>query len=188
MHNGLEASEHLDVTNWLHEETKNCANVKRIWFIKIQRNDSMRFGEKLSFLRKKQGMTQKELAEKLDISRQAVSRWEQGISEPSTENLVSIGKLFGVSVDDLVNESVLLQAESTVQVALAEAEEKEPAEKHSKYGIAKVVGIAIFVIAVVLVICIGLRKGEQNPVPMDGITKGEVNASEAFTVPIDLEE
>lgn len=57
----------------------------------------MRFGEKLSFLRKQQGMTQMELAEKLDISRQAVSRWEQGISEPSTENLVSIGKLFDVS-------------------------------------------------------------------------------------------
>ena len=117
-----------------------------------------------------------------------MSRWEQGTSEPSTENLVSIGKLFGVPVDDLVNESVQLQTESTVQVALAEEEEKEPAEKHSKYGIAKVVGIAIFVIAVVLVICIGLRKGEQNPVPMDGITKGEVNASEAITVPIDLEE
>lgn len=54
----------------------------------------MKFGEKLSFLRKQRGMTQLELAEKLDISRQAVSRWEQGTSEPSTENLVSIGKLF----------------------------------------------------------------------------------------------
>lgn len=146
----------------------------------------MRFGEKLSFLRKKQGMTQLELAEKLDISRQAVSRWEQGTSEPSTENLVSIGKLFGVPVDDLVNETVQLQAESTAQVAMAE--DKEPEEKHSKYCVAEVVGIAIFVIAVVLVICIGLRKGEQNPVPMDGITKGEVNASEAVTVPIELKE
>lgn len=121
----------------------------------------MRFGEKLSFLRKKQGMTQMELAEKLDISRQAVSRWEQGTSEPSTENLVSIGKLFGVPVDDLMNESVQLQAESTAQVAVAE--EKEPEERHSKYGIAKVVGLAIFVIAMVLVLVIGigLRKGED---------------------------
>ena len=53
----------------------------------------MRFGEKLSFLRKQRGMTQLDLAEKLDISRQAVSRWEQGTSEPPTENLISIGKL-----------------------------------------------------------------------------------------------
>ena len=61
----------------------------------------MRFREKLSFLRKQRGMTQMELAEKLGISRQAVSRWEQGMPEPSTENLVSIGKLFNVSVDAL---------------------------------------------------------------------------------------
>ena len=46
----------------------------------------MRFGEKLSLLRKRRGMTQLELAEELNVSRQAVSRWEQGISNPSTEN------------------------------------------------------------------------------------------------------
>lgn len=78
----------------------------------------MRFGEKLSFLRKQRGMTQMELAEKLDISRQAVSRWEQGTSEPSAENLVNIGKVFDVSVDALVNENVQLQAETAVQVAV----------------------------------------------------------------------
>lgn len=76
----------------------------------------MRFSEKLTFLRKKHGMTQMELAEKLDISRQAVSRWEQGVSEPSTENLVIIGKLFGVPVDDLVNDAIQLQTEMTVQM------------------------------------------------------------------------
>lgn len=146
----------------------------------------MRFGKKLSFLRKQHGMTQMELAEKLDISRQAVSRWEQGTSEPSTENLVGIGKLFSVPVDDLVNESVQLQAKSTVQVAVAE--EKELVEKRSKYGIAKVVGIMIFAIAVVLVICIGLRKGERKPVPMEDINKDEVKISEAVTFSVDLKE
>lgn len=148
----------------------------------------MRFGEKLSFLRKQRGMTQLELAEKLDISRQSVSRWEQGTSEPSTENLVSIGKLFGVPVDDLVNESVQLQTESAVQVAVAEKEDEEPAEKRSKYGIAKVVGIVIFAVAVAFVICIGLRKGERNPVPMEDINKGEAKISEAVTFSVDLKE
>ncbi len=146
----------------------------------------MRFGEKLSFLRKQHGMTQMDLAEKLDISRQAVSRWEQGISEPSTENLVSIGKLFDVTVDALVNEGVQLQAGSSVLVA--ETEEKETPEKCSKYGILKIAGIVLFAIAAILVVCIGLVKNKQNPVPMDDITKGEVNASEAVTVPIDLKE
>lgn len=146
----------------------------------------MRFGEKLSFLRKQRGMTQMDLAEKLDISRQAVSRWEQGISEPSTENLVSIGKLFDVTVDALVNEDVQLQIGSAVLVA--EPEEKEMPEKRNKYSILKIVGIILFAVAVLLVVCIGLVKDKQNPVPMDDITKGEVNASEAVTVPINLKE
>lgn len=148
----------------------------------------MRFGEKLSFLRKKQGMTQLELAEKLDISRQAVSRWEQGTSEPSTENLVSIGKLFGVPVDDLVNESVQLQTESTAQVAVAEV--KEPAEKRSKcskYDIAKIVGLVILFVAVVLAVCVGMRKEQKESKPMDNFDKDAVKISEAVTLPIDLD-
>lgn len=143
----------------------------------------MKLGEKLTFLRKQRAMTQLELAEKLDISRQAVSRWEQGTSEPSTENLISIGKLFGVSVDDLVNESVQLQAESAVQVAVAE--EKEPAEKRSKYGVAKIIGVVIFAIVVVVAVCIGLRRGEQNPAPMEDIDQDTVNTSETVFLPID---
>lgn len=142
----------------------------------------MRFGEKLSFLRKQRGMTQMELAEKLDISRQAVSRWEQGTSEPSTENLVSIGKLFGVSVDALVNENVQLQTGSAVLVA--EAEEKGTTEKRNKYGILKIVGIILFAIAAVLIVCIGQVKNRQNPVPMEDINKDVVTASDSVDLPL----
>ena len=62
----------------------------------------MSVGKNLSAIRKQHGMTQQELAEKLDVSRQAVSRWEQNVSEPSTENLIRLGNLFGVSVDFLI--------------------------------------------------------------------------------------
>ena len=87
----------------------------------------MRFGEKLSFLRKQCGMTQIELAEKLDISRQAVSRWEQETAEPSTENLIRIGKLFGVPVDDLVNGTIQQQVEPPMLVNEVR-DKKEPKE------------------------------------------------------------
>ena len=59
-------------------------------------------GNKLLEFRKKFGLSQEELAEKLDVSRQAVSKWERGESLPDTENLIVISKLYGVSLDELV--------------------------------------------------------------------------------------
>lgn len=88
----------------------------------------MRFGEKLALLRKQRGMTQLELAEALDISRQAVSRWEQGVSEPSTANLIGIGQLFDVPVDALVNEYAPFPPEADAQAAGAKPEEADPEE------------------------------------------------------------
>lgn len=150
----------------------------------------MKFGEKLSFLRKQQDMTQQELAERLGVSRQAVSRWEQGTAKPSTENLISIGKLFHVSVDALVNESVQLQTESTVQVAVVEEkegveEEKELIEKPHRNGILKLVGTVILAIVAILAVCIGSGKGTQNPMPIEDLNKDAVNVSDAVIIPIE---
>lgn len=54
----------------------------------------MELSQKLKELRKKQGLTQLELAERLFVSRQAISGWEAGTSRPSTENLQSLSRLF----------------------------------------------------------------------------------------------
>ena len=88
----------------------------------------MGLGEKLSLLRKQRGMTQMELAEALDVSRQAVSRWEQGVSEPSTENLIKIGQLLGVPVDALVNGDAQSPPEADTQAAEAKPEAAAPEE------------------------------------------------------------
>lgn len=69
----------------------------------------MRFGKKLSVLRKQHSMTQEQLAERLGISRQAVSRWERMTSDPSAENLIHIGRLFGVTVDSLMDDTMDVQ-------------------------------------------------------------------------------
>lgn len=82
----------------------------------------MKFGEKLSFLRKQRDMTQQELAERLGVSRQAVSRWERMTSDPSTENLICIGKLFDVSVDSLLNDGVQIQEGGCPRTAVLEKE------------------------------------------------------------------
>lgn len=62
--------------------------------------------EKLIALRKKAGLSQQELAEKLDVTRQAVSRWEVGTALPTTENLLALRKLYGVTLDYLVDDAV----------------------------------------------------------------------------------
>lgn len=65
----------------------------------------MTFGEKLQRLRKEQNWTQEELAEKLMVSRQALSNWESGAAIPDTENVIQISRLFGVSIDYLLNDA-----------------------------------------------------------------------------------
>lgn len=59
--------------------------------------------ETLVFFRKKQGLSQIELAEALEVSRQTVSKWETGAALPSAENLLALSRLYGVPVDDLLN-------------------------------------------------------------------------------------
>lgn len=62
----------------------------------------MTFGEKLQNLRKRAGMSQDVLAERLEVSRQAVSKWERDEAMPETEKVVRIARLFGVSLDELL--------------------------------------------------------------------------------------
>lgn len=62
----------------------------------------MSFGEKLTKLRKEKGMSQEDLANNLNVSRQAVSKWESNNSYPETEKIVAICKLFDCSMDELI--------------------------------------------------------------------------------------
>ena len=64
----------------------------------------MTFGEKLQKLRARQGLSQDALAELLDVSRQAVSKWERDEAMPEAEKLVRISRQFGVSTDYLLLE------------------------------------------------------------------------------------
>ena len=61
-------------------------------------------GEALKACRMKNNMTQEFVAESLGVSRQAVSKWETGASEPSTTNLLALAKLYGVSAGELLRD------------------------------------------------------------------------------------
>ncbi|MBQ0111066.1 MAG: helix-turn-helix transcriptional regulator [Oscillospiraceae bacterium] len=62
-------------------------------------------GDNIRNYRKANNMSQDELAEKLDVTRQSISLWENGQTQPSLDNIVAMAKLFGVSTDDLLAEN-----------------------------------------------------------------------------------
>ena len=63
----------------------------------------MKLCEKLYELRRAAGLSQEELAERLNVSRQAVSKWENGAAQPELSKLVELSRLYGVSVDELLS-------------------------------------------------------------------------------------
>ena len=73
----------------------------------------MEFHEKLQELRRQKGITQEELAQKLYVSRTAISKWESGRGVPSIESLKQIAQFFSVTVDDLLSsDEVLMLAQA----------------------------------------------------------------------------
>ena len=64
----------------------------------------MEIGIKINQLRKLSGMTQEQLAEKLNVSRQTISKWESDSTSPDLESIVKISRIFHVSLDDLLKE------------------------------------------------------------------------------------
>jgi len=76
---------------------------------------NVEIANKLVNLRKQLGLSQEGLAEKIGVSRQAVSKWERSESSPDTENLIALSKIYGVSIDEMLDYDVNTEmAEKTV--------------------------------------------------------------------------
>lgn len=80
----------------------------------------MDLAERLTALRKRAGLSQGDVAERLNVSRQAVSRWETGLTVPSTDNLSRLGRLYGVTLDELLSYSAPLPPEKPQEEAPAQ--------------------------------------------------------------------
>ena len=97
-------------------------------------------GRKLYELRKKHGLSQEELAERLGVSRQAVSKWECGESLPDTDNMITISKIYATSLDELVGNTNTVnrdtvgdssEEERPYEENETEIDDEEPAGKKS---------------------------------------------------------
>lgn len=97
--------------------------------------------EKIYQLRKNSGLSQEQLAEKLNVSRQAISKWESGTAVPESEKLITISNYFGVSVDYLLKDD----AENQINIT------DGTTDKHPKM----IVGIIICLAGIVSMIIWG---------------------------------
>jgi len=82
----------------------------------------MTLGEKIRFLRAKESITQEALAEKLNVSRSAIAKWEVNNGTPDISNLKMISKMFQVSLDDLLNDEYQF-GESQMKAAISESDD-----------------------------------------------------------------
>ena len=73
----------------------------------------MNFSEKLKEIRKNEGLSQEQLAGKIGVSRQAITKWETGKGLPDVENMVIIAEIFKTTLDDLLNDSNARQKQDT---------------------------------------------------------------------------
>ena len=71
---------------------------------------TIELANRLAELRKEHGLSQEELADKLQVSRQAISKWERGEASPDTDNLIELAKIYNISLDELVGLSGEKQA------------------------------------------------------------------------------
>ena len=98
----------------------------------------MTFAEKLKSIRKQSEMSQEQLAEKLGVSRQAVTKWETDAGIPDIENIKAISSLFDISIDELLsNNKGTKTTDSYLFESVTEYDIDEPKRYYMKFGGAK---------------------------------------------------
>ena len=116
----------------------------------------MTLGEKISKLRKENNLTQEELAEILDVTRQSVSRWELDIAFPETDKLLKLCNVFECSVDYLLKNDLLDKNSTSI-------EPQENSNKKYKVWLYISIGIIIsLLIALFLIIGINLKSYNKD--------------------------
>lgn len=78
-------------------------------------------GENIAIFRKEKGLSQEKVAEYMSVSRQAVTKWENNISRPSSDNLIKLAELFDVSVDALLGNNESDNAKIFTNITMSKA-------------------------------------------------------------------
>ena len=100
------------------------------------------FSEKLTKLRKENALTQEELAEKLGVTRQTISKWELGQTVPDKDGIVEMARVFNVTVDELLNEK---KEEQTVDNNNFDSNDSDDKRKKIIIGVAIGIGVLLLI-------------------------------------------
>lgn len=125
----------------------------------------MALSEKLYTLRKKSGLSQEQLAEQLNVSRQAISKWESGTSSPESDKLIAISDYFNVSLDYLMK----TDNEQPKDTSQAAQRETSPVAEHSQRS----VGFIICICGIICLIVWGLLS-MLNPTASNQISESSM--------------
>lgn len=110
----------------------------------------MTLAEKILFLRTQRGMSQDDLAEKMEVSRQSVSKWETAQSTPDLDKIIRLADLFDVSVDELVREGERPQPPEPPQPQVVYVERKRELSPVQKLGVVmEISGAALAIIGII---------------------------------------
>ncbi len=132
----------------------------------------MNLPKKLSFLRKEKGLSQENLADEMNVSRQAVSKWESGNVMPSLDNLIYLSRLYDVTIDSLIDDSQDLPSESAPPepVPAEPVPPESPRMEHpaftfiKKYGWLTAFLLAMVVILILVACLLNMRKLSEDHV------------------------
>lgn len=144
----------------------------------------MDLAERLTLLRKENGISQLELAEKLGVSRQAVSRWENGASIPSTEKLISLSKLYNVSMAYLIGEEDATE-KNDIEVNLDIAQQKTRKKNGSIFAEKKFVILAICFVLLLVIVVVICSKNQSRAMSTSELPTDIVNLEEMETFALD---
>ena len=146
----------------------------------------MSFAKKMIELRKQQDLSQQDLADRLGVSRQAISRWETGAVQPLADSVKSLAQVFQVSTDYLLNDDLDTPTPPPTAQPAPPQEKPKSARKHRKWllALAALVAATVLVLVTAMGTMAYLRWEEDHPVSMYDVLseKDDGQSDGTFTV------
>lgn len=145
----------------------------------------MSLATKLVALRKRKGLTQMDLAEQLNVSRQAISRWEVGAAVPTIDNLRILSDIYETSVDYLLDDDAANIDKSTDTLVSGNDEQSSGRKTLNHWKIYSVIALVLVLLAVIFSVAIVPNQESKNITPIENMAVEEDNDSSPVTFPVE---